>query len=677
MELFGENFERAPSKVNKESEVSPKPADPQNTAEKVDPTKFTTKRSKADSKKSNLAYQFQIMESIGIPTNEIKEFANPYKWLEHFPKLAIADSKSIGWRIDWRRSFCTTDYNPYYDAFVRWQMNKLHHLHKIKFGERYTIYSPKDGQPCMDHDRQSGEGVGPQEYLAVKLRVLQFAPEAEKIVEDNKEVLGSRTIYMVAATLRPETFYGQTAAFVSPSISYGVFAIDDETAFICTYRAARNMAYQGITKERGVVKELFKIKGDQLIGTKIHAPLSTRSELRILPMETVSENKGTAVVSCVPSDSPDDYITQKDLFKKAQYYKIDPEWANLEPTPTTLSPTLGDLPAKTLVERLKIVSPKDSKLLAEAKEIAYKEAFYQGVMAVGKYKGEKVEVAKPKIREEMIKSKDAFVYNEPENLVMSRSADECVVALVDQWYLDYGEPSWLAQSVDLLKQMNTFQPETRNALQSCLDWLNKWACARSYGLGSKLPWDPKYLVESLSDSTIYMAYYTICHHLHSSLDGSQLGLAKIKPEQMTDEVWDYIFVRGTKPQNTDIPLETLDTMKREFEYWYPLDVRSSGKDLINNHLLFFIYIHAALFPKDLWPKGIRANGHLLLNKEKMSKSTGNFLTLEQCVERFGADATRLTLADAGDELTDANFEEESANAFILRIHTFKEWCTVS
>ena len=22
---------------------------------------------------------------------------------------------------------------------------------------RYTIFSPKDGQPCMDHDRQTGE----------------------------------------------------------------------------------------------------------------------------------------------------------------------------------------------------------------------------------------------------------------------------------------------------------------------------------------------------------------------------------------------------------------------------------------------------------------------------------------------------------------------------------------
>jgi len=36
---------------------------------------------------------------------------------------------------------------------------------------RYTIYSPKDGQPCMDHDRSSGEGVGPQEYTLIKLRI--------------------------------------------------------------------------------------------------------------------------------------------------------------------------------------------------------------------------------------------------------------------------------------------------------------------------------------------------------------------------------------------------------------------------------------------------------------------------------------------------------------------------
>lgn len=124
---------------------------------------------------------------------------------------------------------------------------------------------------------------------------------------------------------------------------------------------------------------------------------------------------------------------------------------------------------------------------------------------------------------------------------------------------------------------------------------------------------------------------------------------------------------------TDIPIEHLQRLRREFEYFYPLDVSVSGKDLIPNHLTFFIYCHTALFPKRYWPQGIRANGHLLLNNNKMSKSTGNFMTLEQIVEKFGADASRIALADAGDTVEDANFEESSANAAILRLTTLKEW----
>lgn len=60
-------------------------------------------------------------------------------------------------------------------------------------------------------------------------------------------------------------------------------------------------------------------------------------------------------------------------------------------------------------------------------------------------------------------------------------------------------------------------------------------------------------------------------------------------------------------------------MKREFEYWYPVDLRCSGKDLIQNHLTFFIYNHCAMWANrpDLWPKSIRANGHLLLNSAKV------------------------------------------------------------
>ena len=98
--------------------------------------------------------------------------------------------------------------------------------------------------------------------------------------------------------------------------------------------------------------------------------------------------------------------------------------------------------APALVKQLKIQSQKDKLRLAEAKELAYKEGFYNGTMLVGEFKGESVLTAKTKVRESMIKQGVAFAYAEPEGLVVSRSADECVVALMDQWYLDYGEEKW-------------------------------------------------------------------------------------------------------------------------------------------------------------------------------------------------------------------------------------------
>ena len=99
-----------------------------------------------------------------------------------------------------------------------------------------------------------------------------------------------------------------------------------------------------------------------------------------------------------------------------------------------------------------------------------------------------------------------------------------------------------------------------------------------------------------------MAYYTIAHFLHLDIEGSKLGPANIPAKEMTDEVWDYIFLEKDFPK-TSIPKETLHNLRHSFEYWYPLDLRVSGKDLINNHLTFFLYNHAALFPEEILAKG--------------------------------------------------------------------------
>lgn len=215
------------------------------------------------------------------------------------------DNNAFGSRIDWRRAFLTTKANPYYDSFVRWQVNKLHKLGKMKFGERYTIYSPKDGQPCMDHDRRDGEGLGHQKYTGIKMEVLEWSP-ASKILIDGK--VGGRKVFLVAATLRPETMYisiclyqckltflfsryGQTNCFVGTNIKYGVFAINDQEAFVSTLRAARNMAFQGTITPQGHIEQLAEIDGSKMVGTKIHAPFAINPQVYVLPMDNVLATK--------------------------------------------------------------------------------------------------------------------------------------------------------------------------------------------------------------------------------------------------------------------------------------------------------------------------------------------------------------------------------------------------
>ncbi len=489
--------------------------------------------------------------------------------------------------------------------------------------------------------------------------------------------------YLGAATLRPETMYGQTNCWVGPDVEYGAFKMADSAVIVCTKRAALNMSYQGFMETEGKIECLATFSGAQLMGCALKGPLSVNPTIYVLPMFSVAADKGTGVVTSVPSNSPADYVALKDIKEKEnlrkKYNIEDFKVLPFQPIPIIHTDALGDLGAETVVQQLSIKSQNDLVNLEKAKEIVYKDDFYSGIMLIGPHKGKPVQEAKNAIKDELVASTSAFIYFEPEGVVMSRSGDECVVALVDQWYIDYGEPSWRALADKCLSRMNCYSEEVRHQFASTLDWMKQWACSRSFGLGSRLPWDPTYLIESLSDSTIYMAYYTVAHILHEgSLDGS-VSPNGIKPEQMTDAVWEWIFGESDDESaeqmsaSCDIGSALLSRMRNEFRFWYPMDMRVSGKDLVPNHLTFSIYNHVSIFPEKFWPLGMRANGHLLLNSQKMSKSTGNFMTIEEAIEEFGADATRLALADAGDSVEDANFLKDTANTAILRLFSQLEW----
>ena len=88
-----------------------------------------------------------------------------------------------------------------------------------------------------------------------------------------------------------------------------------------------------------------------------------------------------------------------------------------------------------------------------------------------------------------------------------------------------------------------------------------------------------------------------------------------------------------------------------------MDLRCSGKDLIKNHLTMSLFNHSCIWKNqpNKWPQGFFCNGFILVNGEKMSKSKGNFKTIIDIINEYGADAGRLACAQAGDTIDDANF----------------------
>ena len=182
--------------------------------------------------------------------------------------------------------------------------------------------------------------------------------------------------------------------------------------------------------------------------------------------------------------------------------------------------------------------------------------------------------------------------------------------------------------------MNTYHDESRRVFQHTLGWLRQWACSppsarHAHALGSAVSH------RILSDSTIYMAYAIVAHLLQG---GDMYGKSRpsVDLDAMTDDVWDAVFL-GT--ESADSVKDLVDEMRAEFN---PGTLRSARvrKGSIQNHLTFSIYNHMAIWEDDAVKYPRVPHGHLLLNGEKMSKSTGNFKTLGMAIEEHSADAMR-------------------------------------
>ena len=113
---------------------------------------------------------------------------------------------------------------------------------------------------------------------------------------------------------------------------------------------------------------LGTLLGSELITSQVHAPLSKFEHVFVLPMSTVSMTMGTAVVTSVPSDSPDDYMSYHSLQTKlngpdAKAYGITTEHVAFPPNFQIIAiPGYDGCAAPIVCERLK-VGPRPSLYL--------------------------------------------------------------------------------------------------------------------------------------------------------------------------------------------------------------------------------------------------------------------------------------------------------------------------
>ncbi|PSQ42727.1 leucine--tRNA ligase [Halobacteriales archaeon SW_7_68_16] len=566
--------------------------------------------------------QLSVLQgTYGVPDDALSDLETPMGFARYFIEESYKPGmQRLGVSVDWRREFTTDDER--YQRFVEWQYRTLRERGLLEKGLHPVKYCTNEANPVTTHDLLEGEEAEFQEYTLVR-----FA--------------GEDAIFPMA-TLRPETVRGVTNAYVDPDATYVRAAVDGETWIVSEAAAEklRLQAHEVTVRERS--------DGADLVGERVENPV-TGDELPILPAAFVDADNATGVVMSVPGHSPDDWIALEEAKAdpdRMRAYGVDPEAvAAIEPISVIDVEGYGEFPARDAVEEYEVESSSDPAL-EEATGEVYEREFHHGRLreGYGTFTGEVIEDVREELRASF-RERGAFgsMYEFSERVVC-RCGGDVEVAEQETWFLRYDDEDWKERAREVIAQLDAIPENTREQYDHAVDWLQEWPCIRNYGLGTRLPWDDEFVIEPLSDSTLYMGYYTVAPHLRD-----------VPVEEFDDDFFDTLFLG---PEAADDPHPEAERLREEFEYWYPVDYRCSGNDLINNHLTFYQFHHGEFYDRENWPQGITIMGMGLLEGEKMSSSKGHVVLPDEAIDEFGADTVRFYLLNSAEPWQDYDWRDD-------------------
>ena len=622
----------------------------------------------ANKVKNNDTTWIEYLKNNGCSEQQLKQLTTPENVISYFNQVYVNDYwKKFGFLCDWDRFTCTT--NKDYEKFIQWQFQKLQQkdllIQKPYFATACVNCGPVAVDPS-ETDISKGGNAEKTEYTLLKFKY---------------NYNNDSSTYLIAATLRPETIYGQTNLWINPDAKYVRIQVENEH-WIISQDCAEKLKYQ---KDEILLKE--DIDPKTLIGKHAIAPGINR-EIIILPATFCDPTIGTGIVTSVPSDAPYDYVALKHLQTHpeiaAQYNLNHEDILAIQLIPIIKSKDYGDFPAKEIVEKLNITQLSDPKLEDATAEI-YKAGFHTGVMReiCEKYANLPVEQAKELMKLELLEDKSADIFHDLSEEVICRCGSKVIIKRIDdQWFIRYSDPELTERSKEQAKEMHIYPKEYHDNLPKILDWFGDRACARlGNWLGSKLPFDNKWTIEPISDSTLYPAYYIISKYINNKT---------ITTQDLTEDFFDYIFLGKT---NTDKPsakekessakvdpakFELYKQIQEEFQYFYPLDINLGGKEHKTVHFPVFLMNHVAIMPEEKWPQGIFVNWWVTGSGSKISKSKGGAEPIPAAIEKYGVDAMRLYYAHIGSPHIDVVWTEDTVLNYknaLERIYTLIESCT--
>jgi leucyl-tRNA synthetase len=560
------------------------------------------------------------LELYGDDPSKVSEFSVPSNIASYFSERIINDFTNMGFSIDWTRKF--TSGEPIYNKFVEWQFRLLQEKKLIKIGDYPILYSAEEGNPVGEDDILEGD--------TDKVSITQFTGVFFYVGND----------ILLASTVRPETLDGVTNIFLNPEAQYCRIRMRGQN-FIVSKRAFEKLKYQRDAE----------FVSDVSVGDYIHKtakePLYSR-EIPVLPGKFVDPEIGTGVDYSVPAHSIWDHVGLMEISEKPDYIQV-------------IEIAGRHLDMEEVRKKFGISNLNDREKLIEATKYVYEQEYYHGTILRGKFKGKIVKDVKDEIIEDLTQMGIAIPVYETSRKAETREGNPVIVAVIkNQWFIDYSIEEWKEKVRGLIERMDLRPENLKNQFLQTVDWIKERPCARKRGLGTRLPMDSEWVIESLSDSTIYTVVYTIMPFLR-----------RMEFDEIDDEVFNHIFFgNGDVSKKSENTKKAISEARNEFLFWYPVDLRHTSYPHISNHLTFYLFNHVAIFPSNEWPVGISTGGMVISEGQKMSKSKGNVYPLLTIKSKYGADLFRMYLASNADVWYDVDWRTSEVENYSKKLEKF-------